>query len=140
MKNKLFVVFICTLLIVILLPTTVLSYEEKQEKSNVQHNSDLISDFSLFQLDWYVGGEMHTRYSSWGRMDIDVVPDPDDIVYMNVVGIALYEPAWIIQNYPILPESYGVPNEQAIHFNIQDLGLYEGDSYSYLCNKEIQLK
>jgi len=132
MKNKIFVIFICTLLIVTLLPTAVLSYEEKLEKSKVQHGSDLISDFALFQLDWYVGGEMHTQYSSWGRMDIDVIPDSNDIFYMNVVGIALYEPAWIIQNYPILPESYGVPDEQAIHFNIQDLGLYEGDQLEFI--------
>ena len=132
MKKKIVGIFVCTLLIVTVLPTAVLSYEEKLEKTNVQHKSDLISDFGLFQLDWYVDGEMHTRYSSWGRMDIDVIPDPNDVFYMNVVGIALYEPAWVIQNYPILPESYGVPDAQAIHFNIQDLGLYEGDQLQFM--------
>jgi len=79
------------------------------------------------QIDWYYHGTVHTMNSMWGRMDIIADPYPS-FWYMNVVADAGsgYGPSWIIQNYPIFPEEYGVPNEQVIYFNIEELGLKEG--------------
>jgi len=91
-----------------------------------------ITHSKFYQIDWYDGGEIHTIYSSWGRMDIDVVPDPNIPYYLNVVAIAFTEPIWIIQNYPILPEIYGGSHYQAVHFNIADFGIPEGDILWYL--------
>ena len=85
-------------------------------------------EITFYQLDWYVSGSPHTLNSSWGRMDMHVTPDLDKPYYLNVVAYTVYEPTWIIQNYPILPEVYGVPNDQAVHFNIAELGILEGTS------------
>ena len=86
---------------------------------------------SFSQLDWYYHGDIHTLNSMWGRMDI--VAEPDSFFwYMNVVAGVEYCPAWIIQNYPIFPAEYDVPNEQVIYFNIEDIGLSEGMSLSWI--------
>ncbi len=150
MKIKILGIFVVTLLISAITPGTVLGYEVSVEKGKVQNGldlvidqsdsskftylvrDDLIEEIAFYQLDWYVNGEIYTKYSSWGRMDIDVNPDPDAIFYMNVLAMWLHEPAWIMQNYPILPELHGVPNEQAIHFNIEDLGIPEGDALPFM--------
>lgn len=85
----------------------------------------VITEAQFSQLDWYYLGVPHTLKSLWGQMDIIAQPD-SSFWYMNVVADAGHGPAWIIQNYPIFPVEYGVPNEQVIHFNIQDLGFSEG--------------
>lgn len=101
---------------------------------DINVNEDITKDYDMLsyetpvsfsQLDWYYHGNIHTLNSMWGRMDIVAEPD-SSFWYMNVVAYTECCPAWIIQNYPIFPVEYGVPNEQVIYFNIEDLGLSEG--------------
>ena len=103
---------------------SVTASSDSSEIDYMVHSSS-IAEATFSQLDWYYLGDPHTLNSLWGRMDI--IAEPDSYFwYMNVVADAGFGPAWIIQNYPIFPEEYGVPNEQVIYFNIEDLGLNEG--------------
>jgi len=140
MKSKYLVVFVFMLLISTFFTNAMGNFVENDKTNNllIKNNikkdinyskkincvsfDDIIYDISFNQIDWYFDGELHTIFSSWGRMDFTAIPGFTDIHYMNVVAIATYEPTWIIQNYPVLPQEFGVPNNQAVNFNIEDFG------------------
>jgi hypothetical protein len=134
--KKIISCFFVTLLVLAFIPMTAQSINVNLNQIKIEKNnfyfSDLIEKITFYQLDWYVNGEPYVFYSSWGRVDIDVNPYSEVVYYMNVVaGYNTYS-AWIIQNYPILPEDFGVPDKQTIHFNIQDLGIPEGYNLPFL--------
>jgi hypothetical protein len=82
---------------------------------------------SFGQLDWFdANGMLHTQFSSWGRMDMEVAPDPINVQYLNVVGDAGFGSSWIIQNMPLFPASFSEPTRQSVDFNIVDIGLSAG--------------
>jgi hypothetical protein len=85
----------------------------------------LLVEPQFSQLDWYYLGDPLTLNSLWGQMEIIAQPG-SAFWYMNVVADAGFGPAWVIQNYPIFPVQYGVPDDQMINFNLQELGLHEG--------------
>jgi len=144
MKSKYLVVFVFMLLISTFFTNAMGNFVENDKTNNllIKNNikkdinyskkincvsfDDIIYDISFNQIDWYFDGELHTIFSSWGRMDFTAIPGFTDIHYMNVVAIATYEPTWIIQNYPVLPQEFGVPNNQAVNFNIEDFGIPQG--------------
>ena len=96
-----------------------------------------ISNISFGQLDWYDdNGLLHTADSSWGRMDMTVIPDANDIFYLNVVGKAGNGESWLIQNMPILSADFGEKSRQSVDFNIVDLGLSTGTN---LLNMDVLL-
>ena len=132
MKKKMISILVCMLLFATVSHVAVFGNEldlvtASSDSSEIDYmvHSSSIAEATFSQLDWYYLGDPHTLNSLWGRMDI--IAEPDSYFwYMNVVADAGFGPAWIIQNYPIFPEEYGVPNEQVIYFNIEDLGLNEG--------------
>jgi hypothetical protein len=86
-----------------------------------------IINASFGQLDWFdSNGMLHTQFSSWGRMDMNVIPDPLSFQYLNVIGDAGFGSSWIIQNMPIFPTVFGEPTRQSVDFDIVDLGVVAG--------------
>ena len=84
------------------------------------------------QLDWYNGETLVAENSSWGQLDLDITPDDNNTFYLNVVGQSSSAPAWIIQNYPIFSSGIGTSNNQAVYFDITDLGLPSGSDLTSL--------
>ena len=90
-----------------------------------------VTNVSFGQLDWYdQTGSLHTANSSWGRMDMTILPDGSPTSYLNVVAHAGGANAWIIQNMPVFSLSVGEYFRQSVDFDIVDLGLSEGADLS----------
>jgi len=118
MKKKIIGMLVCTLLI-----ATFLNVSGQHEE--IDYHGIYAPEPMFSQLDWYYQGELLFPHSMWGR--VDIIAEPDSMFwYMNVVADAGFGQAWIIKNYPIFPEEYGVPDHQVIYFNIEELGLLEG--------------
>lgn len=81
------------------------------------------SNLQFSQLNWYDTNQtLQVPNSSWGEVEVDVVGDPNQPDYLNVVADAGNGPAWIIQNMPI----FGDLTSEAAYFDSTQLGLSEG--------------
>ncbi len=138
MNKKLVIIVVSLLMIVTFVDVAILGSEIDIDSKAIDLDMDslyyqskifnnMISEITFSQLDWYYQGKAHTLDSLWGRIDIIAEPD-SSFWYMNVVADAGIKEAWIVQNYPIFPEEYSVPDDQVIFFNIEDLGYKEGMS------------
>jgi len=115
---------IINLIICMLLIATAVQAVTTQDNHTNEYGKTQDS-ISFNQIDWYYQGTPLFINSLWGKIEIIATPD-SAFWYMNVVADAGYGPAWILQNYPIFPQSYHLPNEQAIFFDIGDLGYHQG--------------
>jgi hypothetical protein len=92
-----------------------------------------VSGFAFSQVDWYdADGVLHLANSSWGYLEIDVVPHPTDTWYFNLEGAAGGSPTWIVRNLPIFPESVLEAGRRGVDFDLVDLGIAEGVDVSSL--------
>jgi hypothetical protein len=81
------------------------------------------SNFQFSQLNWYDNNQVvRVPNSSWGEVQADVVGDPNQPFYLNIVADAGNGSSWIIQNMPI----FGDLTHEAAYFDITALGLSEG--------------
>lgn len=86
-----------------------------------------LSDISFSQVDWYDDNDnLVVPSSSWGHIEMDIIPDAVSTFYLNVVGNAGSSDAWLVQNMPIFPASVGEDTRQQVDFDITDLGVAEG--------------
>ncbi len=88
-----------------------------------------IDNISISQADWLNSdGAVISQNSVWGRMDMDVHPDPTNIYYLNVSATIPSMPTtWIIWNVPVFPSDSTSPIRQSVDIDLTDLGLAPGD-------------
>ncbi|RMG26062.1 MAG: T9SS C-terminal target domain-containing protein [Bacteroidetes bacterium] len=88
-----------------------------------------VFNLSVGQIDFLSpDGEPLVPNSRFGYIEVDVIPHPEDIYYLNVVAEDINRnPVWIVQNYPILPTQIAVTAQRkGMDFDIALLGLEPG--------------
>jgi hypothetical protein len=70
------------------------------------HASPVVSNPTFSQGSWYsTAGTLVTANSNWGRFDFDVVTDPAQTYYVNLVGTVGSNTSWLVQNFPVFDAS-----------------------------------